>query len=219
LLGPSVGLAATRQLVLALTTIAILGWVPGNPVKLFALLLIWGLGLSPIEWSELVAFLAVNLVFILMNSAALQRGTFAFANPDVLGMPAYEFFMWGFYTLHTIRLLGSPPADHRWVAALAAAVIFAIPFATIADAGLLTVSSAGVLVGCLVLFHQWEDFAYVGYMALLGSAIEYTGVLTGQWHYPAQPYGGVPLWFLPMWGGVGLFTRRLVLPLLEAGRG
>jgi hypothetical protein len=48
---------------------------------------------------------------------------------------------------------------------------------------------------------------------VLGALIEYTGVWTGQWHYPGRHLGGVPLWFLPMWAGVGLFTRRLVLPL------
>ena len=47
------------------------------------------------------------------------------------------------------------------------------------------------------------DVAYAGYMAALGALIEYVGVWTGQWHYPGQHFGGVPLWFLPMWAGVG----------------
>jgi hypothetical protein len=35
-----------------------------------------------------------------------------------------------------------------------------------------------------------------------------------QWHYPGQPWGGVPLWLFTLWAGFGLFTRRLILPLL-----
>ena len=61
------------------------------------------------------------------------------------------------------------------------------------------------------------DFAYVAYMVILGALIEYTGVWAGQWSYPENPPGGVPLWFITMWGGVGLFTRRLVLPLMRRG--
>jgi hypothetical protein len=56
-------------------------------------------------------------------------------------------------------------------------------------------------------------------MAALGALIEYVDVWTGQWHYPGHPYGGVPLWFVTMWAGVGLFARRLILPLLCGGGG
>ena len=32
---------------------------------------------------------------------------------------------------------------------------------------------------------------------------------------PGDPPGGVPLWFITLWGGVGLFLWRLALPLLR----
>jgi hypothetical protein len=66
-----------------------------------------------------------------------------------------------------------------------------------------------------VFFHEKLDLAYAGYMILVGALIEYTGVWSAQWGYPGSPPGGVPLWFITMWGGVGLFTRRLVLPILR----
>jgi hypothetical protein len=58
-------------------------------------------------------------------------------------------------------------------------------------------------------------------MVLLGAVVEYTGVNAGQWSYPGDVPGGVPLWFATMWGGIGLFFRRLILPLVELpdGRG
>jgi len=53
----------------------------------------------------------------------------------------------------------------------------------------------------------------------MGAIIEYTGVWSGQWLYPGHPWSGVPLWFMPMWGGVGLFTRQLLAPMARAPEG
>ena len=35
--------------------------------------------------------------------------------------------------------------------------------------------------------------------------------------HPNDPPGGVALWFIPMWGGIALALRRLVLPLVASG--
>jgi hypothetical protein len=198
-----------------LATSAVLGWVPGNSAKLAIMVMIWGLGFRRITAAEYLMMAGVSLVFVVMNTAALARGIFLFDHPDFFGMPVYEYLMWGFYTLHAIRFLGGKPPDNRRIAAPVAAVIFAMPFATIADPVLLLLASAAVLAACLVLFNQRMDWVYAAYMAVLGGLIEYVGVGTGQWHYPDQPYGGVPLWFLTMWAGVGLFTRRLILPMVH----
>jgi hypothetical protein len=214
------GLSGTRLVLLCqlLATAATLGWVPDNRIKLVTMLVIWALGFGRVGWTELLAMAVVNLFFVLMNAAALKRGVFAFDHPDFWRMPIYEYLMWGFYTLHTIRFLGGPAPQRRWIVVAAAAAAFALPFGTIAGSNLLFLTSAGVLVICLTLFHERMDLAYAGYMAILGALIEYVGVATGQWHYPGQHYGGVPPWFLTMWAGVGLFTRRLVLPLLRLSR-
>jgi hypothetical protein len=159
--------------------------------------------------------LAACLFFTGMNAASLGQGIFAFTDPDVLGMPVYELFMWGFYLLHTKRLLdGSVPQGRRsavWILAL----LYSAAFATIPDAPLLLAVTGALLVIGLALFHEPLDLAYTGYMILLGAAIEYTGVHSGQWHYPGDPLCGVPFWFVTLWGGVGLFLRRLVLPILS----
>jgi hypothetical protein len=65
------------------------------------------------------------------------------------------------------------------------------------------------------MYHEPMDLAYSGYMAVVGQLVEHVGQSTGQWHYPGRPWSGVPLWSLTLWAGVGLFTRRLVLPLLR----
>ena len=206
-----------RLLLQVLATIAILAFVPGNAAKLAALLVVWVIGFGKLSRAEWIVFIGINLLFMVMNIGALQKGVFRFINPDALGMPMYEFFMWGFYTLNTIRFLdGKAPRGRQWLVVVMA-VALAIPFSTIGNAGLLTLVSGIILVISLALFHEPMDFAYVAYMVILGALIEYTGVWAGQWSYPENPPGGVPLWFITMWGGVGLFTRRLVLPLMRRG--
>ena len=214
---PAPSLCRARLVLLAqlLATVGALGWIPGNPAKLITMLVIWGLGFGRIQVAELQAMAAVNLLFVLVNSAALRRGIFVFDHPDFLRMPVYEYLMWGFYTLHTIRLLNGAAPPGPLIAASAAAAAAALPFALVADPTLLLAASGLVLAGCIALFHEPMDLAYAAYMIALGALIEYVGVGTGQWHYPGQHFGGVPLWFLPMWAGVGLFTRRLTLPLLR----
>jgi hypothetical protein len=195
-------------------TMAILAFVPTNGGKLAALALLWIATFGRLERAEAALYAAACLFFTAMNAASLGQGIFAFAAPDVLGMPVYELFMWGFYLLHTVRVLGGPAPLERRAAAWVLALLYAAAFATIHDAGLLLAVTGALLAAALALFHARADLAYTGYMVLLGAAIEYTGVLSGQWSYPGHPPGGVPLWFVTLWGGVGLFLRRLVLPLL-----
>jgi hypothetical protein len=202
-----------------LGTIAIVAWIPGNAAKLVAMLVIWPLGFGGVSRREVVLMVVVNLLFICMNLGALSKGAFRFTSPDALGMPMYEFVMWGFYTLNTIRFLdGTAPRGSRWPTVILAAA-FAATFSIVSEPGVLTLLSGTVLLISLALYREPMDFAYASYMLTVGASIEYVGVWTGQWSYPGNPLGGVPPWFIPMWGGVGLFTRRLLLPLLPQDAG
>ncbi|HTV45041.1 MAG TPA: hypothetical protein VMF05_06960 [Stellaceae bacterium] len=196
-------------------TAAALAWVPGNPAKLATMVAIWWVGFGRLTGAEFLAACAVDSAFVVMNRAALDQGLFRFDHPDLFGMPYYEYLAWGFYTLHAIRLIGGRPANGNLYFAAGAAAVFALPFATIADRSALLPASAILLASCLALFHEFNDVLYAGYMAGLGVLIEHVGVSTGQWQYPDPPWGGVPLWSLTMWAGVGLFTRRLILPAIH----
>lgn len=149
-----------------------------------------------------------------MDIMAVRQGVFRFSSPDYLGLPVWEFAMWGFYVLHTVRMLhGRAPAGALWKV-LALALLFALPFVTLADQQALLLASAILFALALGFFHERSDLVYAGYMIAVGAVVEYLGVWSGQWSYPMNPPGGVPLWFVTMWGGVGLFTRRLLLRLL-----
>ena len=195
--------------------LAILAWVPGNLAKLATLLLLWTFTFRRLSRTDSLFVMGACLFFTCMNAASLGQGIFAFNNPDLLGMPAYELFMWGFYLLHTLRLLDGPAPKGRPAIVWALALLYSAAFAAIPNATALLAATAALLAFGLILFHEPFDLAYTGYMVLLGAAIEYTGVHSSQWHYPGDPPGGVPIWFITLWGGVGLFLRRLVLPILD----
>jgi uncharacterized membrane protein YoaT (DUF817 family) len=206
-----------RYLLQIPVTLAIIAWLPGNAAKLAALLLLWRLTFLRLSRAELVFYAGVCLFFTGMNVLSLRQGIFAFSAPDVMGMPVYELFMWGFYLLHAWRVIGGP-APHTTRAqhwqAWGLALLYAAAFGSIADANALLVVTAVLLLIGIARFHEPKDLAYVAYLVLLGAAFEYTGVLSGQWLYPGHPPGGVPVWFVTLWGGVGLFMHRLMVPLL-----
>lgn len=192
----------------------ILAFVPTNPGKLAALLVLWALTFGRLSKVEAIFYACVCLFFTVMNAASLKQGIFAFAHPDVLRMPVWELFMWGFYLLHTRRLLNGPAPSGKRALVWTLALLYSAAFATLQDGTTLLAATAVLLALALVFFHEPGDLAYAGYMVLLGALIEYTGVHSGQWGYPGHPPGGVPLWFITMWGGIGLFMRRLIVPIL-----
>jgi len=206
---PAVQLAATL-LVLSLRI--------ENVLKLAAFAAIWALTFRRVSPREIVCFLVVSTLFSLMDIMAVRQGVFAFSHPDVAGLPVWEYFMWGFLILHILRTLDGPAPAPRWRLALPLAALFALPFGSLSNPWMLLAASACVLALSLVLFHETRDIYYVAYTVLLGAAFEYVGVWSGQWQYPRHPIGGVELWAVTMWAGIGLFARRLVLPLLSPAR-
>lgn len=195
-------------------TALVLAFLPSNLGKLMVLLIVWALTFRRVRRKEFAFLLVICGFFTGMNAISLDQGIFSFARPDVLGMPYYELAMWGFYVLHTMRVVNGPPAPWPtgtvWILALS----YSVTFATIHDPILLLLASGALLCIALVRFHERHDFYYTGYMIALGAVIEYTGVLSGEWYYPGSPLGGVPWWFITLWGGVGLLLRRLALPVL-----
>lgn len=183
-------------------------------MKLLGLLICWGLTFRAISAREAIAYFVVSALFALMDILAVRQGVFRFNAPDYLGLPVWEYVMWGFYVLHAIRMLGGSIPRGSLRPAVALGVVYALPFVTIADGAMLLAASSAILVVALLVFRDRADWLYAAYMTAVGAAIEYTGVASGQWGYPGNPLGGVPLWFVTMWAGVGLFARRLVVPLL-----
>lgn len=215
----SFGLVRVALLQVAVTLV-VLAWVPGGFAKTLLLLGLWGLLFWPMRRAEWLMVAVVCVFFTGMNASALEQGIFHFREPAVLGMPVWELFMWGFYLLHVYRFWGDAPlADRRQtILAWGLGLVFAAAFAVIADQMLLFAVTAVVLMVALTCFHDRLDLAYASHMVVLGACVEYVGVHSGQWSYPIDIPGGVPPWFVTMWGGIGLFFRRLVLPWMSSGK-
>ncbi len=202
-------------------TLLALAFVPSNQAKAVALAAWWTLtfrGLSRAEW---LLFLGGSALFTALDIAAVRQGSFAFSHPDVLGLPWWEPTMWGFYLVHARRLVGGAEgkARPRLLAAGVLALVFAGAFMAASDSGIRFLTTTIALAAALCFFHSRCDLLGTGYMILLGAAVEYVGVWSGQWSYPDAPAGGVPLWFATMWGAVGLFLGRLAAPLAERAAG
>ena len=206
-----------RPILLAqlLLTAGILAFAPDNATKLAAMLLVWAIGFGRLTLAEIELMACINAIFVPMDIATLHRGAFRFTAPDWLGLPCYEFLMWGFYVLNAIRFWGAEPPQGSILPVVGLVVLFALPFSLVEDYHLLFLSSAFVLAIGIGLFHRRRDLAFIGYMIAMGAVVEYAGVHSGQWVYRGPTYAGVPFWFATLWGGVGLFVHRLWLPLLQ----
>ncbi|RZI84038.1 MAG: DUF2878 family protein [Rubrivivax sp.] len=196
-------------------TLLILVLVPNNFARVVALLVAWALTFKSLRRGELIFALIICVFFTGMNAASIEAGIFSFSQPDFLGQPWFELLMWGFYTLHTLRLIGTdaPRADSTFIWTIA--VLYSACFPVLGGGWPLLAGTALLLAIGLARHHERRDWLFVGYFVAMGAAFEYTGVHAGLWHYPAPPFGGVPPWFITLWGGVGFFLHRLALPLLH----
>jgi len=204
------------QIVVTLLVVAVP--VP-NVAKAVVLPLWWLATFGRLTRFEIVLYIGSCFLFAGLDVMAVREGAFRFHRPDLLGLPAYEFLLWGFYILHVRRVIDGEirRSRSRHMLALGLAMIFALSFLLNHDSRSRFLATSVALAGALWFFHERGDLLRTGYMLLLGAAVEYIGVWSGQWSYPGEPAGGVPLWFVPMWAGVGFFAGRL-LPFPNARR-
>ncbi len=182
-------------------------------LKVVVLLGWWRLSFGPVTKRESVLYVSLCAFFTLMNYQSLRNGIFAFSEPAFLNMPWYEFLMWGFYALHTKRILKVRHAERPTAGIWLLALGYAAAFVLVSNPQVLLVVTTALLLFGLCRYPAPGIWTYTGYMILLGAAVEYAGVWAGEWFYPSPPPGGVPFWFVTLWGGVGFFWFRLVLPL------
>ncbi len=168
--------------------LVIIAFVPTNLGKLAALATLFVLTFRKISKPELIFFIAICIFFTTMNAMSLKQGIFSFTSPDILGMPVYELFMWGFYLLHLKRVVSGPAPQSNPAVVWTLAILYSAAFATIQDSNTLLVTTLILLAITLAFFHEPHDLAYVGYLVLMGAAFEYTGVHSGEVGLPRLPH-------------------------------
>jgi hypothetical protein len=199
-------------------TLALLHVVPDRLLVIPVLLLAWAVLFYPLSTGELVMFVVAGSFFLLQNYVTLAAGLFEFRDQDILLMPWFEPFLWGFYFLGMKRFVsGRAAPTHRvGLEAVVGLVVTSAAFSLFSydSRALLLATSVSTLV-LLALFHDREDLSYALYALVLGFVVEIFGVWTGVWRYPAPDFLGIPYWFATMWISVGLLGRRFLLPVSE----
>ena len=158
-----------------------------------------------------------SLFFLGQNYAVLKVGGFAFKHKDILLMPYYEPFLWGFYYLNIKRfVMENSQAVHLGKRSVVGLFLTVLAFSAFAgnSARLFaaTLVSTATLLG---MFHEPFDLFYAAYALVIGFIVEFFGVSSGLWAYPDPDFLGIPYWFATMWISVGILGRRFLIPLAE----
>ena len=183
---------------------------------LIVLIALWSIIFYPWRLAEVFSFAIAAVFFLFQNYVCLKAGIFEFKVKDVLLMPYYEPFLWGFYFTALKRFVSGERTLRFQTQSLVGLLVTAVVFSLFSRTPSLffpaTIFSTLVLFG---LFHTRLDFYYAGYSLMLGFIVELFGVSTGLWWYPAPDFLGIPYWFATMWINVGLLGYRFLIPLGE----
>jgi len=203
--------------VLALAcTLAILYLVTNSFIALMSLLFVWSLLLWPLRPQEMWSAGVAAIFFLGQNYVCLKAGIFEFKNKDILLMPFYEPFLWGFYFTAMTRFIpvrkGSFPLEKKSLVGL---LVTAIAFSVFSRTSFLFLATLLSTLLLFALFHTSTDIYYAACALSLGFIMELFGVFTGLWSYPAPDFLGIPYWFATMWISVGLLGYRFLIPLGE----
>jgi len=196
-------------------TFIIIYFIDKSLLVLLILLPLWFFLFSPWNQVDLLIFLIASVFFMGQNYAVLSTGGFSFKHKDILLMPYYEPFLWGFYFLFLKRFIaephGTPSLKGKAVAGL---ILTALCFSLFSNNSSLLLGATLVSTAILfALFHEKYDLYYALAALLLGFMIEIFGVSTELWAYPEPDFLEIPYWFATMWISVGLLGRRFLIPL------
>jgi len=199
-------------------TLAVLYFVSNRLLALAVLLLSWFAIFFPWLASEWILMGIAASFFLVQDYICLKAGVFEFKFRDILRMPFYEPFLWGFYFLALKRFVsGSGPTQVRigWKSIagfLATTVTFSLLSGNSGKLSYITFASTAFLI---VLFHRNRDLQYGLSALILGLVVELFGVATGLWWYPQPDFLGIPFWFAAMWISSGVLGYHFMIPLSE----
>lgn len=206
-----------KSVISIVVTIGLIYYFDDTLITLLILLPFWYFIFRPWNQVETTIFVVASIFFFGQNYAVLKTGGFSFKQKDILLMPCYEPFLWGFYYINIKRFISEGAEavtfDKKSVFGfLLTALVFSIFSKDSNTLFMATLLSTGVL---FIMFHERFDFYYGAYALVLGFVIELFGVSSGLWAYPEPDFLGIPYWFATMWISVGVLGRRFLIPLAE----
>ena len=206
-----------KSLFSLIITIIVIYFIDQTLITLTILLPFWFFIFRLWSKAEIIIFIIASVFFLAQNYAVLKTGGFSFKHKDILLMPFYEPFLWGFYYINIKRFISEGAEavafDKKSIfGLLLTALAFSIFSKDSNTLFMATLLSTGVL---FIMFHERFDFYYAAYALGLGFVIELFGVSSKFWAYPEPDFLGIPYWFATMWISVGVLGRRFLIPLAE----
>ncbi len=194
---------AVRVLSVALATLLLINLPLPGWLQALSLLLLWGLSFWPLSRADGLLFVAVNVFYSLGDMDAVARGLFHFQRPDLMGLPYWEFGMWGFFVL-LLHRMRRPDSTRSNLSIRPFLLIALMPLAfQLTDPWQLTLALYALLGLMLGLDHRRGVLISVGAMIAGATVLEYTCVRTGVWSYPPNYVGGVAYWYAALFGATG----------------
>ena len=190
-------------------TFGIMFFIENTLIALCMMLILWFVTFFPFTKQELVVFILACFFYTLGDVLVLNQGIFYFSDTDILGMPYYEPFMWGFYFLHTMRMLGGS-SPKQALPGLIFSFIVVATLAYFSNTQLVSWLLIAIVLGGLLVFRTQKDFEYVIYLLGFGLVLEYAGTYFGEWTYSIDNY---VLWWVATWALSGLILYRTILPV------
>lgn len=207
-----------RVILALLFTLSALYLVPNRLLVLVPLAIIWGVLLAPFSAADALEFVLAAVFFLIQNYVCLQAGLFEFRFKDILLMPYYEPFLWGFYFTSLRRFVSGHRQDAVALDAksLAGLVVTSVMFSLFSsNPRALLIATTCSTAFLFLLFHSRLDWYYAAAALALGLVVEVFGVSTGLWSYPVSDFLGIPFWFATMWISAGLLGRRFLMPAAQ----
>jgi hypothetical protein len=205
-------------------TLSVIFFVPQSILVWIILSVFWWAVFRPWQVDEVILFAIAALFFLIQNYVCLRAHIFEFRVKDILLMPIYEPFLWGFYFMTLKRLISGKgnrnfdpdPRDVREIPerkSVIGLLVTSIAFSVFSRTPWFFPATMLSTLFLFMMFHTRRDFYYAGCSLLLGFIVELFGVSAGFWSYPVSDFVGIPLWFAPMWISVGLLGFRFLIPL------
>ncbi len=198
-----------------LATLAVIRFVDRSLLAAAVVLPLWFVIYRPLSRVEIITFTISAVFFPIQDYAMGRSGGSSFKQHDVLLMPWYELFLWGFYYINMKRFIGE--GDNRALLdkrSLFGFLLTALVFPLFSwSYGLLLLTTTGSTAILFIMFHDLPDIYFAAYALGLGFVVELFGVSSGLWSYPQPDFLGIPYWCATMWLSAGILGRRFLFPL------
>lgn len=190
--------------------LAILAFVPESTFKFVAFSLFALIAFHPLSRIEFILFIFVNIIYFIMDAAAIHNQFFAFEFTQILGMPYYEMLVWGIYYLIALRSVSNHPIpkSHRYF--FLSFICFLMAFNASPTPELRSIFCLIILIISLIFSFNKQSLMVIILFLVMGLSVEQTGIYKGFWYYPNEVTNYIPIWSYLVWVASGFYLVHFV---------